>query len=305
MIQFGVVIWLILTAILLLFVIGIIAVFIFFYVKKIYKVVRQKVEEIKELDTMRNEILQQRVKENADDFMWADTNPEESQSIHPVDVSSLVQEIEETLDTTETKPETQKNIDKMLLKEKQRKIMEQIKYEALVYKERWRLEEYEKKLIEWLAIDSEYEDFTKMLADFYFTIGKHKKALSLLKKIIENNPDDHLAIWQIGEIYLAKGEYKTAELLIEKSINLKPSSPKYHISMVEVLYNTDRKLEAIEVLEKVVKLRPTNIGYLITLADLYEEVQDSDNAKKYYFRVLEYEPSNQKAKSKVGDIGEE
>jgi len=43
-----------------------------------------------------------------------------------------------------------------------------------------------------------------MLADLYFTLGNYKKALTLLKKVIEIEPQDHKAIWQIGEIYLSK-----------------------------------------------------------------------------------------------------
>jgi tetratricopeptide (TPR) repeat protein len=72
--------------------------------------------------------------------------------------------------------------------------------------------------------------------------------------------------------------------------------------MVEVFYNTDRKQEAVEIMEKVVKLRPTNASYLSTLADLYLELQDYPSAKKYYFRVLEYEPNNEKAKQKLKEL---
>jgi len=69
--------------------------------------------------------------------------------------------------------------------------------------------------------------------------------------------------------------------------------------MVEILYNTERKKEAIDSMEKIVKLRPTNTNYMMTLADLYEEIDESDNAKKYFFKILEIEPSNEKAKRKI------
>lgn len=87
--------------------------------------------------------------------------------------------------------------------------------------------------------------------------------------------------------------------MVEKAIGLKPSNPKYYISMVEVYYNTDRKSLAIETLEKVVKLRPASVPYLLALADLYLEIGDIESAQRYYFRVLEYEPSNIKAKNKL------
>ena len=185
---------------------------------------------------------------------------------------------------------------------KKRKLLEKIIYDALGLRKDGRLDEYEKKIIEWLAIDQEDKELNKLLADLYFTMSNYKKALPILKKIVDMDPKDHKAIWQIGEIYLTSGDFNIAELLIQKAIGINPTNPKYYISMVELFYNTDRKHDAITEIEKVIKLRPTNSAYMLTLADLYEEVNDLDNAKKYYFRVLEYEPSNEKAKKKLKEL---
>ncbi len=185
---------------------------------------------------------------------------------------------------------------------KKRKLLEKIIYDALGLRKDGKFDEYEKKVIEGLAIDSEDKDLNKLLADLYFTMGNYKKALPILKKIVEMDPKDHKAIRQIGEIYLTSGDFNIAELLIQKAIGINPSNPKYYISMVELLYNTDRKHDAIVEMEKVIKLRPNNSAYMLTLADLYQEVNDLDNAKKYYFRVLEYEPSNEKAKKKLKEL---
>jgi len=185
---------------------------------------------------------------------------------------------------------------------KKRKLLEKIIYDALWFRKDGKFDLYEKKIIEWLAIDQEDKELNKLLADLYFTISNYKKALPILKKIIEIDPKDHKAIWQIGEIYLTSGDFNIAELLIQKAIGINPTNPKYYISMVELLYNTDRKHDAIIEIEKVIKLRPTNSAYMLTLADLYQEVNDFDNAKKYYFRVLEYEPSNEQAKKKLKEL---
>ena len=185
---------------------------------------------------------------------------------------------------------------------KKRKLLEKIIYDALWFRKDGKLDEYEKKIIEWLAIDSEDKDLNKLLADLYFTMSNYKKALPILKKIVEMDPKDHKAIWQIGEIYLTSADFDIAELLIQKAIGINPTNPKYYISMVELYYNTDRKHDAITEMDKVIKLRPTNSAYMLTLADLYQEINDFDNAKKYYFRVLEYEPSNEKAKKKLKEL---
>ncbi|HRU50180.1 MAG TPA: tetratricopeptide repeat protein [Candidatus Absconditabacterales bacterium] len=294
MTKLGTTLWIILTVILLIFPIRILVILLTKKGSKLISLIKQKIHNIKTLDKMRNELLQQRAKEvreenNINNDMMISSIFENKETEPDVEI-----EEQEQNDNTE-------NINKNIL-EKQKKLLEKISYEANVYKKDGKLEEYEKKLIEGLAIEPDNLDFNKQLADLYFTVGNHKKALSLLKKIIEEDPDDHNAIRQIGEIYLISGDYETAELLIEKAINTKPNNPKYYISMVEILYNTERKKDAIAVMEKIVKLRPTNSNYALTLAELYEETQDKDNAKKYYFKVLEQEPNNEKAKRKIQEL---
>ena len=190
-------------------------------------------------------------------------------------------------------------------KEKNKKKLETILIEANILKNSGKFEQYEKKLIEGLAIDDESLEILKPLSELYFTLGNYKKALSLLKKVSEKDPNDHKAIWQIWEIYFMAGYNQTAELLVEKAINLKNDNQKYYLTMVEIFYNTDRSWEALAYMEKIVKLRPTNPKYLLATAELYEQVGDLDNAKKYYFNVLEYEQNNEKAKAKIREFTRE
>lgn len=283
------------------FPIGFIAYYIIKYVKKTSSLIQKKVEEIKELDKMRTSILEESSNEASEDAFLSDSVEVEPDVSSSSDTNKvLLLEIEEEDATADEAPEAHPVT--VEIADKQRKLLEKLKYEALVAKEKGKLEEYEKKLIEGLAIDENNLDLHKLLADLYFTLGQHKKSLSLLKKIIELDPQDHKAIWQIGELYLSNGEFETAELLVEKAISMKPSNPKYHISLVEVYYNTNRKNDAIQTLEKVLKLRPASVPYLLALADLYNEVGDQESAQKYYFRVLEYEPSNVKAKQKLQNV---
>ena len=218
-------------------------------------------------------------------------------------------EVEETKENPELDPETkEENLEPKNSaedKEKNKKKLETILIEANILKNSGKFEQYEKKLIEGLAIDDEALEILKPLSELYFTLGNYKKALSLLKKVSEKDPNDHKAIWQIWEIYFMAGYNQTAELLVEKAINLKNDNPKYYLTMVEIFYNTDRSWEALAYMEKIVKLRPTNPKYLLATAELYEQVGDLDNAKKYYFNVLEYEQNNEKAKAKIREFTRE
>ena len=218
-------------------------------------------------------------------------------------------EVEEAKDTPqedlETKEENTEPKNSVEDKEKNKKKLETILIEANILKNSGKFEQYEKKLIEGLAIDDESLEVLKPLSELYFTLGNYKKALSLLKKVSEKDPNDHKAIWQIWEIYFMAGYNQTAELLVEKAINLKNDNPKYYLTMVEIFYNSNRSWEALAYMEKIVKLRPTNPKYLLATAELYEQVGDLDNAKKYYFNVLEYEQNNEKAKAKIREFTRE
>jgi Tfp pilus assembly protein PilF len=75
-----------------------------------------------------------------------------------------------------------------------------------------------------------------MLADHYFSSGNNVKALTLLKKIVTVQTQNHKAIWQIGRIYQTQEKNDAAQLLIEKALEQKPDHPKYLISLVEVHY---------------------------------------------------------------------
>ena len=289
----------------------------FFVSKKVQKVFGRffnKIRQMHVLKSFKEDILfkSKKAQPKIDDEENAPKILDVSDIISKENESSVVEEeldiIQNIVDAPLVNSPIPQQEDLVLDKEsflKNKKLMEKIVYEALVLRKEGKLDDYEKKLIEWLALDPNDKDLNRFLADYYFSLGNHKKSLSLLKKIVELDPKDHKAIWQIGEIYLTSGDFETAELLIEKAITINPANPKYYVSMVELYYNTDRKHDAIQQLEQIVKLRPTNPSYMLTLADLYSEIDDLDNAQKYYFRVLEHEPSNEKAKKKLKDLVKE
>lgn len=161
---------------------------------------------------------------------------------------------------------------------------------------------YEKKLIEGTVLEPSNTTILKKLAQYYFHNNNHKKSISLLKKVIDIDPTDHEALWQLGDIYIEQWEFDQAELLVRKAIDYAHDRPKYYISLAEITYNTDRITEALNTLHKAVHLRPNNVNYLIALAWLYEEIEDYVNAKKYYFHVLECEPTNTQARRKLNTL---
>ena len=299
MLSISVWLWIILTIILILVPVGILS---FFFSQKILKVIMSLIGKISTFDVLtkfKKEIIH--LYKHPEYKEKKEVLPSEEQSSFNNGIDELIKPRYYHLKSSEPEGVPPNEENKVILIKK-KKMLEKIIYDALGLRKDGKLNEYEQKIIEGLAIDSEDKDLNKLLADLYFTTSNYKKALPILKKIIEIDPNDHKAIWQIGEVYLTSSDFSVAELLIQKAITMNPSNPKYYISMVELFYNTDRKHDAIKEMEKVIKLRPSTSAYMIALADLYQEVNDFDNAKKYYFRVLEYEPSNEKVKKTLKEL---
>ncbi len=212
--------------------------------------------------------------------------------------------IEKELDTGEKglididaiKDQPELKSEEVWLTGKQQQDLESIKYAALSQKERGKLDLFEKKLIEWLALAPDSSEFLKMLGDHYFESGNLVKALTILKKIINEDATNHKAIWQIAQIYLQQNQHDTAQLLVEKALQLNPDNPKYHITMVEIFYANKQIKPAIKSMENVLKLRPTNKNYMLTLAGLHEEMGEPTKAKSFYKKILQIDPSNEVAK---------
>jgi tetratricopeptide (TPR) repeat protein len=305
MIKIWVIIWLSLTFLLLLYPFGLVLNFIYKFGIKYISQFLSSLREKKMMYKMKEDLIDSNIIEEdievSEDEKEISLIQEESISVETIEAIPVFNTTN-VVDLLVPNPDKEEGQDSKEDNKKRKKEMEKIVYQALVLRKEWKFDDYEKKIIEWLAIEPDDRDLNKLLADYYFNLWNHKKALSLLKKIVEFDPTDHKAIWQIGEMYLISGDFETAELLVEKAISLNQSNPKYYISMVEILYNTDRKKYAVDVMEKVVKLRPTNTVYLLTLADLCLEIQNFDLAKKNYFRVLEYEPTNDKAKAKLKSL---
>lgn len=256
----------------------------FWIIKNFY----QKIEHKKNLQKITKEIIYKEKYIDNEKQKYEEIEQKNYQEKDDIKISNKIEEKEKDR--------------KQELHEITQKKIEKLRYQAMSLKEKWELNKYEQKLIEWLSYDKDNQDIIWLLADYYFSIWKHKKALPLLKKILEKNSQDHKSIWQVWQIYLEREDFETAKLLISKAIFLKNDNPRYYVSMAEIMYNLEKINEAIEYMENAVKLRPQNINYLLATASLFEDIGSTENAKKFYFKVLEIEQTNEIAKEKINNI---
>ena len=143
MTRVGAILWIVLSAVLLLFPIGIVTYYIIKYFKKSSALVSKKIQEIKELDSMKETIL-----------FESEVLEQEEDVVDNVVIASVSDVIEEeviepevpTVGAPTITPE-QEHVQKDIA-QRQKKLLEKIRYEALMCKEKGKIEEFEKKLVE-------------------------------------------------------------------------------------------------------------------------------------------------------------
>jgi len=181
--------------------------------------------------------------------------------------------------------------------------LHQIKIEALALKERKKFDDYEKKLIEWLALDPENLEFLEMLGDYYFFNRQYKKAFSIFKKIIKHKKDDHKTIWKMAKIYFEIWEPQNAQLLIQKAIQKDPDNIKYLTTAADIEYALGNYSEAIKILKKIIKLRPSSTKYLIAIANIFEEMWETERAKVFIQKAYLIDSEDPLVKQKITQYG--
>lgn len=179
-----------------------------------------------------------------------------------------------------------------IVRDKFEKHIQKIRYEAWILKQRNDMLGYEKKLVEGITLLPNDKDFQKNLADLYFHQGKYKKAQSLLKKILTENPEDHNALWQVGEIATEEWHSEDAYVYFKQAYTLCDDNPKYCFSLAQWYYDNDDLENALPLMEKMVKLRPKNIDYLVSLSHVQHKIWLRDEAKQSMLRALELDPMN-------------
>lgn len=131
--------WIVLSVVLLLFPVGIITYYVIKYFKKSSALVSKKIQEIKELDSMKETILfESEVSTQEDAF---------DEVIMPESIEEEVIEPEVPTVGTPTITPEQEHVQKDIA-QRQKKLLEKIRYEALMCKEKGKIEEFEKKLVE-------------------------------------------------------------------------------------------------------------------------------------------------------------
>ena len=112
--------------------------------------------------------------------------------------------------------------------------------------------------------------------------GNNTKAVKLLNKALELNPNRPDVYNSLGWVAFTKGDYEEAITCWRKALKIDSRPPGLRSSIAFSLMALGRYTEAIEQLENNVQIFPKSVYSHFLLGQAYLQQKDYENAKKHY-----------------------
>jgi tetratricopeptide (TPR) repeat protein len=153
----------------------------------------------------------------------------------------------------------------------------------------------------------ESPDEVKLSSKFYFSYaaaceraGDFDKAVSLFRRCLQIDPDDHTACNYLGYMWADKGVHlQEALTLIQKAVKLDPDNGAYIDSLGWALFKLGRNEEALVQLHRAVELLKDEADVYEHLADVLLKVGKPEEALTALRRASELEPDNKEISEKL------
>jgi tetratricopeptide (TPR) repeat protein len=142
-----------------------------------------------------------------------------------------------------------------------------------------------------IELDSHNVDAVHGLSRVDLAEKRPADAVARVSGLLQQRPNDPLALDVSSRIYLAAGATQDAERALERLIEVEPSHLDAY-GRLGHLYASQRRLpEARRSFEAVLKDRPQDVGVQTLVAMLYEAEGKVDEARARYERVLQLDAS--------------
>jgi len=173
-----------------------------------------------------------------------------------------------------------------------------------------KLEEYKRALkisSKWLDKADDKSYFKKIAASIYENLSKNKKALSLYKDYLAENPEDNFAYKEMIKLKLRDKETKKVveklkEILKDEGNN---KNPHLHILLAEKLEDLKKDKEAVREYKKALELDPHNKLALKELGFSLYKAGDYKKALPYLKEEFRSDPGDYYTRSVLMNIFKE
>ena len=133
----------------------------------------------------------------------------------------------------------------------------------------------------------------------------NREVIGALVMFLAEHPDYAPAHNDLGVLYFDEGKKEKSLQHYQMAAELEPENPIFQKNLADFLYAVLGQVEdALVHYAKTLSNDPNNIDTLLMLAHISVSKEKFDEAKIFYNKVLEIEPSNADARGKLGQMGE-
>ena len=141
----------------------------------------------------------------------------------------------------------------------------------------------------------------KILYIVYQKTSKISESLTTIKKIININPQDASAHYNLGNTYRKLAEFSKAEESYRKAISLKPNFTEAYYNLGIVLKNNFKLEEAEKYYKKAISLKPDFAEAYNNLGIVFEELRKLNESEICFKKVIMLKPNFAEAYHNLGN----
>ena len=131
----------------------------------------------------------------------------------------------------------------------------------------------------------------KCRARLHESSGDLRTSASLLQKVVELDPRDDDAWFDIGRVLTELGDHRSAIAALKRLLELRPDNPAIWSSLGTAYYNLGMYEEAVKAYESALQADPTNEVRWYNKGNALLEMGRFNDAVLCFDRVLEHDPN--------------
>ena len=118
------------------------------------------------------------------------------------------------------------------------------------------------------------EDIAKLIAESLTSkkIGDSIKAEHLLKKVLKIEPNNFIALNNLGNIYSEKNNFKKAKIFLSKAIRVKKNYSNAIFNLAVLNQEMGNMDDAVKLYKDAIKYDPDNLGFYYNLSKIDESI---------------------------------
>ncbi|MBN1351241.1 tetratricopeptide repeat protein [candidate division KSB1 bacterium] len=130
------------------------------------------------------------------------------------------------------------------------------------------------------------------LSDYYYNyLQDHEKALGVLERMLQINPNQVDLLMNIGKLYISANKVLPALDIFRKIIELQPANSNAYYNLGILYYNTEEYEAALKLFERAIKIDnhlDSHLYIAYIFEKFYQATEDSSKRTDYYNQAIKY-----------------